>query len=231
MNDLRPVLYVIGILLCLVGLAMLLPMFIDLINYSDDWKVFMLSGMTTFFVGLVLMFSYKNNNNKISIRQAFMLTAFSWIIVTFFASIPFIYSESKLSFTNAFFESMSGVTTTGATVIDGLDILPNGILLWRSLLQWFGGIGIIVLALSILPILQVGGMQIFHLEHDDPYEKSFSKIKNFILEIAILYLMLTVVCAVLYFLAGMSKFDAISHAMTTLKFWQECQNLMLYHML
>ena len=216
MSDLRPVLYVVGILLCLTSSLMILPMVVDLFYYNDDWQVFLLTGMLTFFIGLILIFSFKNLNKKISAKQAFLLTVISWLVISIFCAIPFIYSESQLSFTNAFFESTSGITTTGATVITGLDSLPKGILLWRSLLQWFGGIGIIVLALLLLPMLQVGGMQIFHLESEDPYEKTFPKISKFVIEIAFLYLVLTLICAVLYFVAGMSGFDAIAHAMTTI---------------
>ena len=140
----------------------------------------------------------------------------SWIIIAIFSSLHFIYSTSYLNFTDAFFESISGITTTGATVITNLDSLSEGILIWRSLLQWFGGIGIIVLALAILPTLQIGGMQLLHMEHDDPYEKTLPKINQFVLEIFILYLFLTFICTILYFFAGMNGFDSIAHSMTTI---------------
>tara|TARA_B100001123_G_C15342338_1_gene1035526 strand:+ start:1398 stop:2846 length:1449 start_codon:yes stop_codon:yes gene_type:complete len=216
MNDFRPVLYVIGILLCLTAASMTLPMFIDLIHENSDWEVFMFTGIVTLIFGLILIFSFKSKTKKISLRQAFLLTVVSWISVAFFASIPFCYAETQLTFTNAFFESISGVTTTGATVIEGLDNLPKGILLWRSLLQWFGGIGIILLALSILPMLQIGGMQLFHLESDDPYEKTIPKMGKFVIEIVTLYLVLTLLCSILYYFAGMSGFDAFTHSMTTI---------------
>ena len=180
MNDFRPVLYVVGVLLSITSFGMIIPMIVDFINHNQDWQVFLFSGVFTFFIGIVFIFSIKEEVKKISLRQAFLLTVLSWIAVSLFSSIPFMYSESQLSFTDAFFESISGVTTTGATVISGLDSLPKGILLWRSMLQWFGGIGIIVLALSILPMLQVGGMQLLHLESDDPYEKTSPKIAKFI---------------------------------------------------
>ena len=216
MLDIRPVLYVIGILLCLTAGAMLLPMFVDLVSDNKDWQIFLISSILTFIIGIICVLSFKDETKKISIKEGFLLTVLSWVAVAVFSAIPFIYSESNLSFTNAIFEAISGVTTTGATVINGLDNLPKGILLWRSLLQWFGGIGIIVLALSLLPMLQVGGMQLFHLESDDPYEKTLPKIGKFIVEISILYLIITVICAMLYFLSGMSVFDAILHAMTTI---------------
>ena len=216
MLDIRPVLYVIGILLCLTSGAMIFPMILDLISSNDDWKVFLITSTITFFIGVVCIFAFKEDTKKITIREGFVLTVLSWISVAIFAAIPFIYTETNLSITNAIFESVSGVTTTGSTVITGLDNLPNGILLWRSLLQWFGGIGIIVLALSLLPMLQVGGMQLFHLESDDPYDKTLPKISNFIFEISLLYLILTSVCAILYFFSGMSIFDSTLHAMTTI---------------
>ena len=124
-----------------------------------------------------------------------------------------MYCSSNLNYSNAFFESISGITTTGSTVISNLEALSEGILIWRSLLQWFGGIGIIVLALAILPTLQIGGMQLLHMEHDDPYEKTLPKINQFVFEIFLIYLILTFICSLLYIISGMSVFDAIAHAM------------------
>ena len=216
MSDFRPVFYIIGILLCIESMTMLIPMTIDLIYQNSDWQIFMLSSILTFFIGLVLYFSFRGQKNKISLRQAFILTVLSWTIIALFSSLPFIFSSSNLDFTNAFFESISGITTTGATVIINLDNLPEGILIWRSFLQWFGGIGIIVLALAILPTLQIGGMQLLHMEHDDPYEKTLPKVGQFVFEIFLIYLLLTFICATFYFIAGMSSFDAICHAMTTI---------------
>ena len=127
-----------------------------------------------------------------------------------------MYSSSSLNFTNAFFESVSGITTTGSTVISNLDSLSEGILIWRSLLQWFGGIGIIVLAVAILPTLQIGGMQLLHMEHDDPYEKTLPKINKFIFEIIFLYFGLTILCLFSYYFNGMNAFDSLIHSMTTI---------------
>ena len=165
---------------------------------------------------MVLFFSFKKEKNKIDLRQAFVLTILSWLFISLFGSIPFIYTSASLSYTDSFFESVSGITTTGSTVINNLDSLPEGILIWRSLLQWFGGIGIIVLAIAILPTLQIGGMQLLHMEHDDPYEKTLPKINQFVIEIFMLYIVLSVICALLYYIAGMSGFDSIIHAMTTI---------------
>jgi len=216
MRDFRSVLNIIGLLLCIEALAMLIPMLVDLLYQKPDWEKFFFSSIITFFIGLVLFFSFKKEKNLIKVRQAFVLTILSWIIIAVFASLPFVFTSAKLNYTDAFFESISGITTTGATVINNLNDLNEGILIWRSLLQWFGGIGIIVLAMSILPTLQIGGMQLLHMEQDDPYEKTLPKINHFIIEISSLYLCLTIVCALSYYIFGMSGFDAIAHSMTTI---------------
>ena len=216
MRDFRSVLNIIGLLLCIEALAMLIPMMVDLLYQKPDWEKFFFSSIITFFIGLVLYFSFKKEKIIIKVRQAFVLTIFSWIIIAVFASLPFVFSSANLNYTDAFFESISGITTTGATVINNLDDLNEGILIWRSLLQWFGGIGIIVLAMAILPTLQIGGMQLLHMEQDDPYEKTLPKINHFIIEIFSLYLGLTIFCALLYYFFGMSGFDAILHSMTTI---------------
>ena len=216
MRDFRSILYILGLLLCIEAVAMIIPLFVDLIYSNDDWQQFFYSSIVTFFIGLVLFFSFKREKIKIDVRQAFVLTLFSWLLIAFFGSIPFIYVSTFLSYTDAFFESVSGITTTGATVINNLDSLSEGILIWRALLQWFGGIGIIVLAIAILPTLQIGGMQLLHMEHDDPYEKTLPKINQFVLEIFVLYIFLSIFCAILYYFAGMSGFDSIIHAMTTI---------------
>ena len=216
MRDYRSIFNIIGILLCIEAIAMLIPLFVDLVYFNDDWKQFFYSSIITFFIGLVLFFSFKTEEVKIDVRQAFVLTILSWFLIAIFGSIPFIYTDTSLGFTDSFFESVSGITTTGATVIGDLDSLPEGIIIWRSLLQWFGGIGIILLALAILPTLQIGGMQLLHMEHDDPYEKTLPKLNQFILEIFLIYILLSIICAMLYYFAGMSSFDSIVHAMTTI---------------
>jgi len=216
MRDFRSVIHIIGLLLCIEAIAMMIPMVVDLIYGNSDWDEFFLSGLITFVIGLVLYYSFKKKKIVIKIRQAFVLTIASWVVIAVFASLPFIYTSANLNYTDAFFEAISGITTTGATVINNLDELNNGILIWRSLLQWFGGIGIIVLAMAILPTLQIGGMQLMHMEQDDPYEKTLPKINQFVFEIFTLYSFLTLVCAFLYFSQGMSGFDSIAHAMTTI---------------
>ena len=216
MRDFRSILNIIGLLLCIQSIAMLIPMVFDLYYKNDDWVQFFYSSLITFFIGIILNISFRKKNIKLGIREAFVLTISSWIIISIFGALPFIYSSSSLTYTDAFFESVSGITTTGSTVISNLENLSEGILIWRSLLQWFGGIGIIVLAMAILPTLQIGGMQLMHMEHDDPYEKTIPKVNRFVLELFFLYVALSVVCAFLYFLNGMSVFDSVIHSMTTI---------------
>ncbi len=216
MRDFRSILNIIGFLLCIEAIAMIIPMLFDLYYKNQDWLQFFYSSLITFIIGIILYISFRKKNIKLGIRQAFLLTILSWLIIALFGAIPFIYTSSSLSYTDAFFESVSGITTTGSTVIFNIESLSEGILIWRSLLQWFGGIGIIVLAMAILPTLQIGGMQLLHMEHDDPYEKTIPKVNRFVLELFLLYVSLSIICALLYIIAGMSVFDAVIHAMTTI---------------
>jgi trk system potassium uptake protein len=216
MRDFRPIFNILGLLLCIESVALLIPMFFDLINQNQDWKQFFFISCLTFLIGLVLYVGFKKENIKINLRQAFLLTILSWFLIGLFGSLPFVYTNSSLNFTDAFFEAVSGITTTGSTVIPNLNILSEGTLVWRSLLQWFGGIGIIVLAVAILPTLQIGGMQLLHMEHDDPYEKTLPKINKFIFEIVSLYVGLTILCFFFYYLFGMTAFDSLIHCMSTI---------------
>ncbi len=183
MRDFRPILNILGLLLCIESIALLIPMIFDYINNNEDWKQFFFISCVTFFIGIVLYIGFKKEKMKINLRQAFLLTILSWLVIALFGSLPFMYSSSSLNFTNAFFESVSGITTTGSTVISNLDNLSEGILIWRSLLQWFGGIGIIVLAVAILPTLQIGGMQLLHMEHDDLMKKHFLELISLFLKL------------------------------------------------
>ena len=167
MRDFRSILNIIGVLLCIEAIAMLIPMcLISIITILID-TISICKYYNFYWYQLYISLE---KNIKLGIRQAFVLTILSWIVISLFGAIPFIYSSSSLSYTDAF-ESVSGITTTGSTVINNLEILSEGILIWRSLLQWFGGIGIIF-AMAILPTLQIGGMQLLHMEHDDPYENN-----------------------------------------------------------
>lgn len=212
--DFRPILLITGMLLATLAISMAFPMMVDLFFGNPDWKIFFLCIIWTGFFGGVLILSNMGHQFSLSVRQAFFLTCSSWLTIAFFAAFPLWLSELGLSFTDAFFESMSGITTTGSTVIVGLNHAPPGILLWRAILQWLGGIGIILMAMSILPFLKVGGMQLFETELSEK-EKAMPRLASMASSIGIIYVFITFACAVMYHLTGMSMFDAIAHAMTT----------------
>lgn len=213
--DLRPLFYVIGILLSILAASMTLPIIVDLSAENNDWKIFFFCQIFTGFFGGILILTNSGHKFNLNIRQAFLLTTLSWLSLCVFAAAPFAFANVNLSITDAFFESISGLTTTGATVMTDLDHAPPGILLWRALLQWLGGIGIIVTALSILPILKVGGMQLFKTESSEN-EKTLPRTATFASMITIVYSCLTILCMFSYKIAGMSTFNAAVHAMTTL---------------
>jgi trk system potassium uptake protein TrkH len=213
--DLRPTLFVIGIFLSILSVSMILPMLADLYFGYSDWKVFFFCIIVTAFFGGSLILSNTGVSFNMNVRQVFLFTTLSWVSLVLFASLPFYFSELKLSFTNAFFESMSGITTTGSTVIVGLDDAPPGILLWRAILQWLGGIGIVLMAMSVMPFLSVGGMQIFKTELSES-EKALPRTAQLASSIGLIYFGLTILCALCYIMAGMSVFDAVAHAMTTI---------------
>lgn len=220
MSFYRPILLVNGLLLTTLGIAMLLPAAVDLMSdqatSQNDWKVFILASGATSFVGIALTLANWGYKGNITVRQAFALTTLSWLSTVTFAALPFAFSDLNLGFTNAFFESMSGLTTTGSTIMTGLDEAPRGLLLWRALLQWLGGIGIIVMAIAILPMLQVGGMQLFRLESSDTSQKIQPRATQIAGSITILYVVLSMICVGAYAMAGMEPFDAVTHAMTTI---------------
>lgn len=215
MIDFRPLLLVIGMLLTIVAIAMMLPAIADIMAGSSDWISFFISSFLTAFLGISLVLTNHGHTGNLNLRQAFILTSASWLIVVAFSALPFVFTESGLSYTDAFFEAMSGITTTGSTVMVGLDYMPPGILLWRSLLHWMGGIGIIVVALAILPMLQIGGMQLFKTESSDKSDKILPRTAQLSIAISSVYILLTVICATSLWLAGMGEFDAINHAMAT----------------
>lgn len=216
MLDFRPILYVVGILLTTLAAAMCAPLAADLLAGNPDWLVFASAAGLTAFVGVTLMLTMRSTSNRLSIRQAFVLTTASWLILTYFASLPFAFADLGLSFADAFFESMSGLTTTGSTVIDDLDGAPSGILLWRATLQWLGGIGIIVMSIAILPMLRIGGNQLFRTESSDRSEKVMPRMAQIASGVGFVYLGLTVVCGALLWSVGFGSFDATAHAMTTI---------------
>ena len=216
MLNLRPILFVIGILLAILSAAMVIPAIVDAVLKNPDWGGFALSAFLTAFVGVSLILINLGYQGDISIRQAFFLTTFSWVTVCAFGALPFVFSAVKLSYTDAFFETMSGLTTTGSTVMSGLDHLAPGILLWRSILHGLGGVGIIVMALAILPMLKIGGMQLFRTESSDKSDKILPRATQIAGAIIGIYFLLLFACTTLLWMAGMSLFDAICHALGTI---------------
>ena len=212
----QPVLYVIGYLLSALSIILCLPAAVDAFYGDNQWQSFTFSSLISLFFGIILILANKSDNFNMTIKQAFLFTTLSWVFIAFFGSLPFMFSDLELSFTDAFFESMSGITTTGSTVLSGLDNLPHGILIWRSLLQWMGGIGIVVIAIAFLPILKVGGMQLFHTESSESSEKVLPRAAQIASIIGIIYLFLTILCSGLLYFFGMPVFDSIAHSMTTL---------------
>jgi len=213
--DIRPILLVVGILLITLGCAMMLPAILDLAVDNDDWVVFAASSGLTIFVGVSMALIAWGRTGSLTVKQAFVLTTLAWLALVAFAAIPFSLSNLEMSYTDAFFEAMSGLTTTGATVIVGLDLAPPGILIWRALLQWLGGIGIIVMAIAVLPMLQVGGMQLFRMESSDTSEKILPRATQISGLITAIYIVITIACVFGYYASGMRVFDAVAHAMTT----------------
>ncbi len=216
MLNLKPISLVCGTVVCSVGFLLFIPLITELIYNTESWQAYVVPILIYLIVGGSIVIANQNIELKISIKEAFIITVLSWILFSLLCAVPFIYTEVNLNVIDSIFESMSGITTTGATIIPDIDNLPKGILIWRSLLQWLGGIGIVIIALIILPFLRIGGMQLFHLEGDDPYEKFLPKISSVISKIFIIYIFLTLFLSLLYFLNGMSYFDAITHSFTTI---------------
>ena len=215
MNNYKTVFFAIGVLLVILGAFMLIPFFVQFI-YDEKNNTFLLSALVTAFIGTLLVLTNLEENKKLNLQQAFLLTTLSWLGIAIFGCLPFLLSNLNLSFVDAFFESMSGITTTGSTIITNLDDAPKSILIWRAILQWLGGIGVIVMAITILPLLNIGGMQLFRMESSDTTEKILPKTREITLIISIIYLALTFTCGISYWAVGMNIFDSIAHSMTTI---------------
>ncbi|MDG1529997.1 MAG: TrkH family potassium uptake protein [Paracoccaceae bacterium] len=216
MFDVRPVGYVIGNLITALGVSMLVPMFMELFSGTEHWKTFVESSLLTVMFGAVLSLSTVNGmGERLTIQQTFVLTTGVWLALPIFGALPFVLGAAEASYVDAVFEAMSGLTTTGSTVFSGLEELPKGILLWRGMMQWFGGVGIIVVAMVFLPELRIGGMQIFRTEGFDTFGKILPRATQISSRISMIYLFLTGICALVYSALGMTTFDAVVHAMTT----------------
>ena len=215
MSNYKTVFFTLGILQVILGLAMIMPIIVQFI-YSELDSSFISSGIITIIFGILFFLSNLDHDKKLNLPQAFLLTALSWLSIAIFGSLPFIFSNLSLDITDAFFESMSGITTTGSTIITNLEAAPKSILLWRAILQWLGGIGIIVMAITLMPIMNVGGMQLFKISINDTAEKILPKSKEISLRLILIYLVLTFSCALFYKIFGMNFFDSLTHSMTTI---------------
>ena len=215
MPNYKTVFFTLGILQIILGIFMLIPIIVQFIYNETDSSFFGASIITIIF-GTLFFLSNLDHQKKLNLQQAFLLTALSWLSIAIFGSLPFVFSSINFSFTNAFFESMSGITTTGSTIISNLEIMPKGILFWRAILQWLGGIGIIVMAITLMPIMNVGGMQLFKISSNDSSEKILPKSKEIALRLIYIYLFLTILCATTYYFFGMNFFDSLTHSMTTI---------------
>ncbi len=211
----KTVFFMIGILLVVLGFSMLAPYSMQIL-YKENSHSFVAASFVTIFVGILFILANLDTEYKLNLRQTFLFSTLAWLMVAIFGSLPFLLSPKEFSFSEAFFESMSGITTTGATIITDLDKSPKSILLWRAIMQWLGGIGIVVMAITILPLLKVGGMQLFKMEGPDSTEKILPRTIEVAAIIISTYLALTILCGFFYWLFGMSFFDSISHAMTTI---------------
>lgn len=217
MIDLRPVGYVIGLALAALGATMLAPLAMDVALGNGGGAAFAVSAVITSLTGVLLSLACSNaSQGRLSLQQTFLLTSSVWLALPIFGALPFVFGATEARAVDAVFEAMSGLTTTGSTVFSGLDELPQGLLLWRSMLQWFGGVGIIVVAMVFLPELRIGGMQIFRSESFDTGGKILPRAAEIASRILVIYVGLTLACVLAYMATGMTTFQAVNHAFTTL---------------
>ncbi|NMY52354.1 TrkH family potassium uptake protein [Pseudomonas sp. WS 5011] len=213
---LRIIAFILGIFLITLAVSMLIPM-LTLLLYSrtDDLNAFLWSSLVTAVAGIAMVLPGRPKEAHLRPRDMYLLTTGSWLVVCIFAALPMVLIQ-HISYTDAFFETMSGVTTTGSTILVGLDKASPGLLIWRSMLQWLGGIGFIGMAVAILPLLRVGGMRLFQTESSDWGEKVMPRSHMAAKYILFIYLGLTLIGFLGFWLAGMTPFDAINHAMTSI---------------
>jgi trk system potassium uptake protein TrkH len=212
----RPALAIFGAVLLVLAVLFLIPICLALIGEAPDWRAFLYSAIIGSITGVLLLFFNRESLSRLNPQRMFLITFTNWIGVSLFAALPFLLSDLGISFTDAVFESVSGITTTGSTVLSGLDAMPKDILLWRSITQWLGGIGIIGMAVAILPFLRIGGMRLFQTESSDWSDKAMPRARKLLVSLVVTYLLLSLLCMSAYALAGMGWFDAINHGMTTI---------------
>lgn len=217
MVDFRPVAYVVGRILIVLAILMLAPAIIDWRSGLENGAAFAASASITGVIGGALTLSTGNALGKsLDTRQAYLLTACIWTLVPLFGALPFYIGAPGLSFNNAFFEAVSGITTTGATVIVGLDTLPAGMNLWRGMLNWLGGLGIAFIAMIFLPLMRVGGMQFFRTEGFDTFGKALPRATDIAAQLLLVYSGLTVICIAVYSIIGMTALDAVVNGFATI---------------
>lgn len=216
MKIFRLALFTSGLLLILLGIAMIIPAALEFHDSTPHAESFYVSSFLALFIGGILYYSQRGPFDHFDIKEGFLLTTLSWILLSVVGAIPLYMSDIGMDFADAVFESVSGITTTGSTVLSGLDSMSRGVLLWRSILQWIGGIGIVAFAIVILPFLKIGGMQLFQTESSERSDKFIPRSRHLVGQLVIVYLLLSALCTFFYYIFGMSGFDAINHAMTTL---------------
>lgn len=210
-----PVVFVVAIPVTLLGLAMFVPGILDLVVHLESSYVFLAPAVVVTAAGMLTAVAASQPRLVLRPREVLLVTTATWALLGIFGSIPFMLALPEITISEAVFESVSGITTTGSTVLANLDNARPDILLWRSMLQWLGGIGIIAMAVAVLPFLQVGGMRLFRTESSDWSEKALPRVRTVAGQLAQVYVAISVLCAIAYWLAGMTPFDAINHAMTT----------------
>jgi trk system potassium uptake protein TrkH len=211
--DLPAVFFFAGVIVCCFGAAMLLPAVLDLAQDNLDYRVFLTCAAIALFGGLCMAMTFRGHRRIMGVREVMLSVPATWIIVCAFGALPFVFSSFELSYTDALFETMSGLTATGSTVIVGLDGAPLGLLLWRWLLIWLGGFGIVTLAVLVLPFLRIGGMQLFVLDLSAQAGKFVPRMIDLVINIGLVYLAITIIGAICFRIEGMTTFDAIGHAM------------------
>ena len=215
MSNYKTVFFTLGVLQIILGIFMIIPIIIQNV-YGEFDSSFVIASIITLVFGILFVISNLDYDKKINLHQAFLLTSLSWITIAIFGALPLFFSKLNLSFTDSFFESMSGITTTGSTIITNLEGTPKSILLWRALLQWLGGIGIIVMAITLMPIMNVGGMLLFKVLNTDSTNEILPSSKEISIKLIFIYTILTLLCAFSYKVFGMNVFDSLTHSMTTL---------------
>ena len=215
MSNYKTVFFTLGILQIILGAFMSIPIITQFL-YAEFDSSFVIASIITLIFGILFLISNLDYEKKIDLHQAFLITSLSWITVAIFGSLPFFFSNLNLTFTDSFFESMSGITTTGSTIITNLENTPKSILIWRALLQWLGGIGIIVMAITLMPLMNVGGMLLFKVLNSDSSNEILPSSKEISIKLILIYISLTFICGLSYKIFGMSIFDSITHSMTTI---------------